>query len=540
MGYYQQPKPDVQLGAVPVFRAIRGLGGVVRTIGPGRAIGGVPRQRDVRRAMEDQGEAFIPRSSGFSVLRDVEGRGQRLGVLRNIAQASRNPGIFQSIQDEIARREAARGGAPNVPAIPFFGAGRQPSSTGIEQTPPQLPLAPFNPLAPNIETLPVPMTLGDYGMGAYGPPGRLASAYDARFGLGNSTVVYGMGDELAGFSFKSIARAVKRVASPVQHALTAVGHETGKIVTSKVGQVVIGGVLAATGVGIPAAAAIMGGTKAFGNLIKPGGNLKHFATGAFQGAAEGVAAAGVGNVLRSGAARSAESFVGHAVKAVGSGVLHGAGAVLHGVESLGKAVIGIPGSFIPTSRDPNGDGINSDTGNISDEAQSAQDAGRAVDGRRLPYSQKPRVGFPGQFPRSADDPFGTGISQSTGDMTGAAQQGVNTGAATPPGGTTDTTPPPTPYTAPYGGGGGGGGGGFDSGGGDAAAAGLAAGAAGADLGAGAGALGGLGGLLGGINPVMALAGVAAFIFVPKLIGGGKRGGGSRRRSAPRRRSRRRR
>lgn len=86
----------------------------------------------------------------------------------------------------------------------------------------------------------------------------------------------------------------------IGHAATQVGHTVGKVVTSKVGQAVLGGALAVTGVGLPAAAAIFGGTKAVGNLIKPGGNLAHAATGLAQGAVEGAGASLIGRGVRAG------------------------------------------------------------------------------------------------------------------------------------------------------------------------------------------------------------------------------------------------
>jgi hypothetical protein len=103
---------------------------------------------------------------------------------------------------------------------------------------------------------------------------------------------------LGGISLRGITKGIKRIASPVQHLAANVGHAVGSAVTSKIGQGVLGVGLALTGVGAPAAAGIFAATKGVGNLIKPGGNLKHFATGAAQGAVEGLVSAKAGQATR--------------------------------------------------------------------------------------------------------------------------------------------------------------------------------------------------------------------------------------------------
>lgn len=110
---------------------------------------------------------------------------------------------------------------------------------------------------------------------------------------------------LGGLSIKGVFRAVKKIASPVQHVLTNVGHAVGSAATSKIGQGILGGALALTGVGFLPAAGIFAATKGVGNLIKPGGNLKHTLTGAGQGALEGLAAAGTGKAVRAIASKIA-------------------------------------------------------------------------------------------------------------------------------------------------------------------------------------------------------------------------------------------
>lgn len=91
--------------------------------------------------------------------------------------------------------------------------------------------------------------------------------------------------------FSNIGKAVKK-------AVVDTGHVVGKVATSKIAQGVVGTALAVTGVGIPAAAAIMATQKGVGNLIKPGGNLKSAATGAAQGALTGAAAGIAGKVIK--------------------------------------------------------------------------------------------------------------------------------------------------------------------------------------------------------------------------------------------------
>jgi hypothetical protein len=97
---------------------------------------------------------------------------------------------------------------------------------------------------------------------------------------------------------KAVAKGVKDTKNATVKAVKDTGHVTGAVVTSKVGQAVIGGALAVSGVGLPAAAAIGAASKAGGNLIKKGGNLKTAATGAYQGAALGAGAAVAGSLVR--------------------------------------------------------------------------------------------------------------------------------------------------------------------------------------------------------------------------------------------------
>ena len=118
----------------------------------------------------------------------------------------------------------------------------------------------------------------------------------------------------------AVAKGAKDTGKATVKAAVDTGHVTGKVVTSKVGQAVIGGALAVSGVGLPAAAAIGAATKGVGNAIKPGGNLKSAVTGAGQGALLGAGAASVGSVVRTVKA-------GDGLGGFGSRLLGGKGAV---------------------------------------------------------------------------------------------------------------------------------------------------------------------------------------------------------------------
>lgn len=609
MGYYNQP-----LGDVPRRGGFKVGGGAVRApMGPprsrpgqslgaggsggqnvniaagqvprrsGAVVGGIPTMAAIRRTMEAQGleaEGSITRKPSKFVpemLEPTRGQMVRGYADRLVAEAAQRGGemsIGKALRQSKREFAAVDRGLP-IPS-PF--------------NPPQMTMEPLVLAQPSeelqlTEAAPAPSPVGIpfrpfvHGLGAR----ARFSGYDDGFGestraISNSPMIYQIGDEgLEGFSLKGIvkgvAKTVKKVASPVQKAAAAVGHTAGKVVTSKVGQAVLGTALAATGVGIVPAALIMGGTKAAGNLIKPGGNIKHALTGFGQGALTGAAAGVVGTAFKA-VAPNAQAATSNVVKSIeskfvqggklaikGTGkVLKGAenvvetvakgavkgtgkvlGAVAHGAVGLGKKIIGIPGSFMPTSRDPNGDGINEDNGIPSDEASAAERAGRARRGSQIPKEEKPRVGSRGQFPRTPRDPYGTGIDEITGALTAEAAGAIARGAATTPDQLPADAPPPPNYTLPYQGGGGYGGGGGGGGSfasdaaslaaGAGAAAGLEAGAVGPDTMGMAGA-GGLGGLLGNINPTMLLVGGAAFFILPKLLGGG--GSRSASRSRPRR------
>lgn len=100
---------------------------------------------------------------------------------------------------------------------------------------------------------------------------------------------------------KTVAKAAKDTVKATTKAVVDTGHVAGAVVTSTAGKAILGGALALTGVGLPAAAGIMAATQAGGQLTKKGGNLGKAARGAVEGAAEGTVAGLAGKVLKNNA-----------------------------------------------------------------------------------------------------------------------------------------------------------------------------------------------------------------------------------------------
>jgi hypothetical protein len=152
-------------------------------------------------------------------------------------------------------------------------------------------------------------------------PGEMLVANDVPFPVLRRSNVSLQADgtmgEYLGFS---LGKVVKNIGNTVKKAVVDTGHVAGKVVTSKIGQGVLGTALAVTGVGAPAAAGIFAATKGVGNLIKPGGNLKSAATGAAQGAVEGVVAAGAGKLVRAGISKITQSHASGGAEAVAAAV----------------------------------------------------------------------------------------------------------------------------------------------------------------------------------------------------------------------------
>lgn len=204
-----------------------------------------------------------------------------------------------------ARRELARSGG--------FVSGGNEVNVDPFQTGGGVFLSPRRITAPNMDG---PLVLRRYASGVLGDYGEQAR-----------------GSEYLGFS---LGKIVKNVANTVKKAVVDTGHVTGKVVTSKVGQAVLGTALAVTGVGAPAAAAIFATTKGVGNLIKPGGNLKSAATGAAQGAVEGVVSVAAGKVARAAIGKITSSH-----KSTGSTATDAA------IATAGAVALPIAGKILP-------------------------------------------------------------------------------------------------------------------------------------------------------------------------------------------------
>lgn len=112
---------------------------------------------------------------------------------------------------------------------------------------------------------------------------------------------------------KNILRTVNKAGSDIKHQAVRSGHDVGGALDSKWTKLGLAAALAATGVGAPAAAAIMAAEGAAGGALKNGGGLHDAAVGGVKGAAAGYTAgtvgegltalksgAGVGNALKTG------------------------------------------------------------------------------------------------------------------------------------------------------------------------------------------------------------------------------------------------
>jgi hypothetical protein len=137
----------------------------------------------------------------------------------------------------------------------------------------------------------------------------------------------------------SLGKIVKNIGNTVKKAVVDTGHAVGKVATSTVGQAVVGGALALTGVGLPAAAGIMAATKGVGNLIKPGGNLKGAVTGAAQGAVEGAVASEAGSLGRSLISKYTSSGSATGVAATQAAQASPAVAAVTGAGGMGASAL---------------------------------------------------------------------------------------------------------------------------------------------------------------------------------------------------------
>lgn len=153
----------------------------------------------------------------------------------------------------------------------------------------------------------------------------------------------------------TVGKIGQNVKNAVTKGATDVGHAVGSVASNPLAQGGLAAFLAATGVGAPAAAAIMAGMKGGGALLAPGGNIGDGIGGAVKGAALGAGAAKAGDLVRgalsgggglSGVLGSAKSALTGGLKATG-GFAGGAGAGsdVSGMSSILK-LLGLAGTGI--------------------------------------------------------------------------------------------------------------------------------------------------------------------------------------------------
>lgn len=134
--------------------------------------------------------------------------------------------------------------------------------------------------------------------------------------------------------FGSIWGGVKNVGSTIKKAAVDTGHEIGRAQNKDWVKALEAAGLAATGVGAPAAAALLGGASALGGAIAPGGNIGTAAGQGVKGAAMGYGAAKAGAALK-----GTGSFLDKAGAVYGAGK-SALGAATGGVGGLASGVAG--------------------------------------------------------------------------------------------------------------------------------------------------------------------------------------------------------
>jgi hypothetical protein len=97
----------------------------------------------------------------------------------------------------------------------------------------------------------------------------------------------------------TVGNALNSLGNGAVNATKAVGHTVGEIASNPLVQGLSAAALAATGVGAPAAAAILAAEKGGGALLKPGGNIGQGIKGGITGAVEGYGASKLGGLARS-------------------------------------------------------------------------------------------------------------------------------------------------------------------------------------------------------------------------------------------------
>lgn len=119
---------------------------------------------------------------------------------------------------------------------------------------------------------------------------------DRRFDSGLAMLSRAHGAPMLHWGIPSFVRSI---GSGIRDAAVGAGHAIGSVADNPWVQGATAAALAATGVGAPAAAAIMAAQKGGGALLKPGGNIGDAIKGAGVGAVEGYGASKLGGVARS-------------------------------------------------------------------------------------------------------------------------------------------------------------------------------------------------------------------------------------------------
>ena len=131
----------------------------------------------------------------------------------------------------------------------------------------------------------------------------------------------------------TVGKIGQNVKNTVTHAATDIGHTVGSVASNPWVQGLTEAALMASGVGAPAAAAIMAAEKGGGALLKKGGNIGDAVKGGVTGAAMGYGGAKVGGLLR--------SSLGIGSQVPLSGAMGGGGGAAGDV--IGGDASGIPG-----------------------------------------------------------------------------------------------------------------------------------------------------------------------------------------------------
>jgi hypothetical protein len=142
---------------------------------------------------------------------------------------------------------------------------------------------------------------------------------------------------------------IKQAAGAVKDGVVGAGHFVGQAASNPWVQGLTAAGLAATGVGAPAAAAIMAAERGGGALLQPGGNIGDAVKGGLEGAAMGGAASAAGSAIHGGGGLLSKA-----------GSLYGAGKTALGI---GGNTAGLPsgapsdGPTAPSVGTPNGSDV---------------------------------------------------------------------------------------------------------------------------------------------------------------------------------------